>query len=143
MKMTARKMPLTAVLILTAGLVWLPGCQSVNTVERAAPEGRRQMVDDKRVSTDYTLSRSLQVTAVNETTVSGDMLKIQVEVRNTSSRPKNFNYKFEWFDMDGMAVDSPLSAWKPARLKGKETMMLTAAAPNPRAKDFKLKLQEP
>lgn len=50
------------------GLSLLTGCAStVNTVERAAPVGQRQMVNDKRVITDAGLNRAVRIVGVNET----------------------------------------------------------------------------
>jgi len=129
--------------IFGALLLLAAGCgNTVNTVERAQPVGEKQMVSDKRIITDAGLNDYAKVIGVNQTTVSGNILKIQVELRNTTRSAKRINYKFEWFDMDGMIVDSPTTMWKTEVIEAKETKTLTAVAPNPRAKDFRLKLQD-
>lgn len=121
----------------------LGACTNVNTVERAQPLATPNYVDDKRVITDTSLAATVKVVSVNQSVVSGDLLKIQVMVTNTRSSARSFNYKFEWYDQDGMLVQTPTSVWKSMRIQPKETNAISAVGPNPRAVDFVLKLQEP
>ena len=125
-----------------AGLACLTGCSTVNTVERAQPVAARQMVDDKRIITDSSLNRRVQVLGVNSNTGAGGLLKVQVEVLNTTRSLQGFNYKFEWFDENGNLINTPTSVFLSRRIEGKESMFLSATAPNSAAKDFRLKLLE-
>ena len=79
----------------------LAGCSSVNTVERADPQSRPQMVNDKRIVTDDDLNDYAYVAGVNESIVGGNLLKIQVKLVNTSTAYRTVNYKFSWFDESG------------------------------------------
>lgn len=125
-----------------AGL--LAGCaNNVNTVQRAQPEARPNYVSDQRIITDSTLGSALKIVSVNQTTVSGNLLKVQVTLENAKSSARSFNYRFEWVDADGMAVSSPGNSWKIIQLKGRETSTVSAVAVSPRVVDFVLKLQEP
>ena len=127
---------------LCASLSLLAGCVStVNTVERAAPIGQRQMVNDKRIITDAGLNRAVRIIAVNETP--GEFLKVQVEVLNTTHSLKSFNYRFEWFDANGMQVNTSASTYLPRQIEGKESLFLSAMSPTPTARDFRVKLIEP
>lgn len=119
------------------------GCTTVNTVERAEPIGSPNYVDDKRVITDQSLNSTVRILSVNEDIVSGNLRRIQVRVQNVRSSARSFSYRFEWFDDAGMQVTTSSNAWQSRRIQGKETLSLTAVAPNPRAVDFVLKLQEP
>lgn len=123
-------------------VVVLAGCKTVNTVERAVPVNPPTPLDDRRVITDTGLGRIAQVVRVNQSVVSGDLLRIDVDIFNNGSTQQRFNYVFEWFDQDGMAVFTPMSRWQGRIIEGKEMITLTGIAPNPRAKDFRLKLQE-
>ena len=116
------------------------GCDTMNTVERARPVGQRQMVADKRVITDHTLNRIARIVGVNETTGPGGFIKIQVELVNMTTDPQSFSYKFEWFDQNGMRVDTPTSTFIPRQLEARETIVISSVAPSPNAKDFQLKL---
>lgn len=121
------------------GLALLTGCAStVNTVERAAPVGQRQMVNDKRIITDASLNRGVRIVGVNE--APGEFLKIQVELLNTTSSLRGFNYRFEWFDANGVQVNTPTSTYIPRQIEGRESIFISAVAPTPTAKDFRLKL---
>jgi len=132
----------TANLAFVIMLAALAGCTTVNTVERAQPVAQKQMVDDKRVTTDAGLNRRVRIIGVNESTGAGGLLKVQVEVLNTTRSLQGFNYKFEWFDADGNLVSSPTSAFLPRQIEGKESQFLSATAPTMTAKDFRLKLIE-
>ena len=133
---------LTSVAVICAGAIFCAGCTTVNTVEGAQPAGLKQMMDDKRVITDAGLNRRVQIMAVNETLGAGGLLKVQVEVLNTTRSLQRFNYKFEWFDESGNLVRTPSSAFLPRQIEGKESLFLNATAPTSTAKDFRLKLIE-
>jgi uncharacterized protein YcfL len=129
--------------LLAVACLLLAGCATnVNTVERAQPLAAPNYVSDKRVITDNTLANTFRVVAINQGTVSGNLLKIQATVENLRSSVRTLNYKFEWTDKDGMAVGSPNETWKSVRLQGRETTTLSTVAITPRAVDFTLKLRE-
>ena len=120
----------------------LTSCTTVNTVERDTPVGTKQMVADKRVITDDTLIRKVSIVGVNESTTSGGFLQVQIEVLNQKNSMQDFSYRFEWFDMNGVLVNTPTSVWIPRQIEGQETLTLTAVAPTPTAKDFRVKFME-
>lgn len=129
---------------LAAGLAaLLTGCATnVNTYENADSRAAPNYVADKRIITDNTLAGTFRVVALTQTAVSGNLLKIQATVENLRNNARTLNYKFEWFDQDGIAVDSPNETWKSIQLQGRETGAITTVSVNPRAVDFKLKLRE-
>jgi uncharacterized protein YcfL len=121
----------------------LTGCATdVNTYERAQSQAAPSYVADKRVITDNTLAGTFRVVALNQGTVSGDLLKIQATVENLKSSLRTLNYKFEWVDANGMAVDSPNETWKAILFQGRETQTISTVAITPRAVDFRLKFRE-
>jgi uncharacterized protein YcfL len=129
-------LPLAAVLLLA-------GCgTTVNTVERAQSQASPNYIADKRVVTDNTLAGTVRVVAINQGTVSGNLLKVQATVENLKNSTKTLNYKFEWTDQNGMAVDSPNETWKQLRIQPRETTTISTVAITPRAVDFTLKLKE-
>lgn len=123
-------------------LVGFSGCQSVNTVQRAEPQASPNMINDQRIVTDKSLARKLQIISLNETTVSGDLLKVQATLQNTSRSTRTFNYQFEWIREDGMVQSGPTSIWKPLSLQGGEVRSISGVGPSPQIVDFRLKLQE-
>lgn len=134
------QLPLLASLL--AGAVLLASCSTVNTVERATPVGARQMIDDKRVITDATLGKKVSIIGLNEATTAGGFLQVQIEALNRKNSMQEFSYIVEWFDMNGMQVNTPTSVWIPRQIEGKETLTITAVAPTTTAKDFRIKLIE-
>ena len=130
-------------LFAVASLVALTGCATnVNTVERAQPQATPNYIADKRVVTDNTLARTVRVNSVNQATVSGNLLKVQVTLENLKNNARTVRYKFEWVDDSGMAVGSPNESWKTLIIQGRETTTVSTVAINPRAVDFVFKMSE-
>ncbi len=127
-------------LLIVAAAASLSACASVNTVERQTPVGRSQTVPDRRVITDQTLNRIVTILGVNEATISGGLLKIQVELLNQTTDTQNFAYLIEWFDANGMIVSSTSSVWMNRQILPQQTMDITAIAPNASVKDFRIQL---
>ncbi len=134
--------PLFRFFALPALVVVLAGCATVNTVEPADSQARPNYVNDKRVITDSALNDIAQVKSVYQSTVSGNMLRIQVNVRNITVAVKNFSYEFQWFDAQGMAITSPAPLWHSVSIEGGETLAITETAPSPMAVDWRLSLLE-
>ena len=118
------------------------GCQTVNTTETAQPAFQRNMVSEKRVITDGSLARKVQVLGVNVSDGPGGFLKVQAEVQNTTRSYQRFAYKWEWFDKDGNLVEGPASVAITKQVEGKESFFISGVAQNPSARDFRLKLYE-
>ena len=129
---------------LTAALAaLLSGCATnVNTYERAESQAAPSYVADKRVITDNSLAGTFRVVSINQATVSGNLLKVQATVENLKSNARALNYKFEWIDVDGMALDTANETWKSLRLQGRETGTINTVSVSPRAVDFRLKFRE-
>ncbi|HBM16516.1 MAG TPA: hypothetical protein DD381_09285 [Lentisphaeria bacterium] len=70
------------------------------------------------------------------------LLKVNMQLENGISNPYTLEYKFSWFDSDGMEVDEGSTAWMPIYLNGRETRTIQGLAPNPSAKSFKIKIRE-
>jgi uncharacterized protein YcfL len=124
------------------GLLALSGCTTVNTVENAQKEGQRQMVTDQRAITDASLDRKVSIVGVNQSMTPGGLLKVQVELQNRTRSLQRFNYRFEWFDANGMQVTTVASALLPDQIEGKESKFIFGVAPNPNCKDFRVKFIE-
>ena len=134
----------TQILLLLAGvgLFALSGCTTVNTVENAQKEGQRHMVTDQRAITDASLNRKVFIVGVNQSMTPGGVLKVQVELQNRTSSLQRFNYHFEWFDANGMQVNTVASALLPDQIEGQESKFIIGVAPNSNCKDFRVKFIE-
>lgn len=116
------------------------GCKTVNTVSPKEPLARKQIIADTRVITDPILGNRAEVIALSEAITPGGFAKVQVELRNNSSRTRHIEYLFEWFDANGMILPSSSRVYQTRELIGGETISLTSIAPTTSARDFRLKL---
>jgi uncharacterized protein YcfL len=133
----------TKLLILCVAAAGLAGCHNpMNTVENAQKSGQRNMVSDQRVVNDIGLSRSVSVVGVNAAPTPGGVLKVQVELLNRTKSLHRFSYRFEWFDANGMQINSLSAAVIADQIEGGESKFITAIAPDAACKDFRLKLLE-
>ncbi len=117
----------------------MSGCATVNTVERADSQSRKDMVSDKRIITDSDLDDYAYVAGLNQSVV-GNLLKVQAKIVNSTVAQRSINYKFSWFDQNGMEIESPNTPWSTLILEGGESGYISSVAPSPNAKDFSLKL---
>lgn len=136
--------PINCIFVAVASLafVFSTGCTTVNSAERAVPLAQKGSVDLTKVTTDWSLKRKVHIVRMNEAIVSGNMLKVQVELQNRTNSFQQFHYAFDWFDSSGMLVSSPTGGWRPSGIQPKELKAITAVAPTPNTVDFRLKLKE-
>lgn len=74
--------------------------------------------------------------------IAGDMMKAQVTLRSKDRDTIRIQYSFNWFDAQGMAVGTGTQVWKPFIIYGRETRVIQAVAPDPRAREFKINIRE-
>ena len=129
----------------TTTLLVATGCKStsINTVAPASQAGQTQMISDQRVLTDQTLNNIVRIVGVNTATGAEGFLKIQVQMENRTRKARSFTYSVEWFYENGMIIDLPTGVARPRTIEAREVLAVTATAPTPRAKDFRIKFLEP
>lgn len=143
--MKTRTTQIVAGSLLVVSMLLAGGCKTttVNTVENAQPTAKKEMVSDKRVITDSSLARKVYVVGVNDAMTAGGLLQVQLEVVNQTSSRQRFTYHVQWFDATGMQISSTTGAILPCVIEGKETRYLSAVAPHPACKDFRVQFMEP
>ena len=73
-------------------------------------------------------------------TMTGDLLKIDANLNNDSSRVKRIAYKFRWIDREGMrAADE--ESWKPLLIYENSNLVVNTVSPSNKASDFRLILR--
>ncbi|MDD2856353.1 MAG: YcfL family protein, partial [Desulfuromonadaceae bacterium] len=75
--------------------------------------------------------------------LAGDIMKAQVTLRSKDSDTIPFQYRFDWYDANGMEINSGSGSWKPLIIYGRESKTVQSVAPDPRGREFKLKIREP
>lgn len=127
---------------LSLSVLTLCSCQNVNTVERKDPIAQPNQIDTANVIRDPSLGFAIHIVGLNESMVSGDLLKVQATVENRGIRAKSISYRFYWYDVDGMEVTAPSNSWRSLRMEGSEPRSVSAVAPNPRVVDFRFHIVE-
>jgi len=137
---------LTWIVFLIGGCLSLlvTGCVTTSGIEAS---GKVVAIDPKVeinksiVINNRGLASDIEITDM-KSAFAGDMLKVQVSLRSNNRDTIPVQYKFDWLDANGFEINSN-QAWKPFMVYGKETRTIQGVAPDPRAREFKLKLRDP
>ena len=70
-------------------------------------------------------------------TMTGDLMKIDVNLNNDSSKVKRIQYKFRWIDREGMRAWEE-EVWKPLLMYENSNIAVSGVAPTNKAVDFRL-----
>ena len=70
-------------------------------------------------------------------TMSSDLMKIDVNLNNDSSKVKRIAYKFRWIDREGMRAWEE-EVWKPLLMYENSNITVSSVAPTNKAVDFRL-----
>lgn len=73
-------------------------------------------------------------------TMTGDLIKIDANLNNDSSKIKRIAYKFRWIDREGMRAWEE-EVWKPVLMYENSNLTVGAVAPTNKAVDFRLVLR--
>lgn len=142
----ATRAPRTLSAAILAAFIACAGCSTnqngVNTVEPSNPAYASRTIPDKRVVRDSETARAVTVLRVVEGASDTGLARVGVEVQNRSSFMFRFNYRFDWFDAQGLPVSSPASTMVSQSLEAGQPFTLTSIAPTPAAKDFRLSIQK-
>jgi uncharacterized protein YcfL len=131
--------------LLIVGLVALSGCSATSGAAGRAKVGWTDdgapLLNTKVVYNSSSLSRKV---AIDEMTSSkaGDMLLAQVTLHSKAGETINLQYKFEWYDLNGLALNASSATWKPLLIYGKESKTIQGLAPDPRGREYKLLLRD-
>lgn len=122
------------------------GCSTnqngVNTVEPANPVYVERSIPDKRVIRDHETARAVAVLKVIDGSSDTGLARIGVEVQNLTRSVYRFNYRFDWFDHQGLPVATPTATMLSQTIEAGQVFTLLSVAPTPNAKDFRLSIQK-
>jgi len=102
------------------------------------PQPKPPTAADKRVVIAPLLAHDICVISITATTGSAGFLRIQVNVQSLVDSSRQFNYRIDWFDSNGMDLPMAASATTPWMLLSHESSLLAATAPTPAARDFRV-----
>ena len=113
------------------------GTSGMNGSLRGQPNGQI----DSRIKIDNGFLYSNIKFSDLRITFSGDLLVAHATMISTKNATLEVQYKFRWYDAQGLEVAPEASPWQPLILYGGETKGLQAAAPNPGVKEFKIEIR--
>lgn len=124
--------------------VSLNGCSTTAGVEAGGKtvwndEGAREL-SKKVVFESSSLAGDLKVVDL-QSALAGNMMRAQATLKSKDRDTLSFQYRFDWYDASGMEINSGAGSWKPLIITGRETKTVQSVAPDPRAKEFKLKIR--
>ncbi|WP_283130585.1 YcfL family protein [Enterovibrio norvegicus] len=122
-----------SVILFSAAMV-LSGCAQ-NTSGISIDSSNQNVVLGNEV-----LGKSLEFGNAKTSEVN-ERLFAQVMVTNKSSESQNLQYRFNWYDEQGLEVDSGKSPWRQFIVYGNDTVTLQGVALNPNAKNFRVSLR--
>ncbi|ABE55602.1 protein of unknown function DUF1425 [Shewanella denitrificans OS217] len=128
---------LTSSLLLTGCLVlgaWVTGCAN-NTAGISAASSGDSRVDSSAVSRQVKIDQLMSRRQ-------GDLLQGSAVLVSQKSTDIRLQYKFTWFDIDGISRDDESNSWQALTLHGKAHKQVQGLAPNPQAVSFEIYVRE-
>ncbi len=127
--------------LVCAGL--LSGCAATSGISGSVKvvkgqEGCAQ--ESKIIVNNDSLARAIKITDL-KSTFAGDLLKANAMVYSKRTDTLALQYKFRWYDSQGIEVEPESSPWQPVIIYGRETKSAQAVAPNPSVKEFKIEIR--
>ena len=127
------------ILVAAAAALFATGCETLSTsgLEVAVGEGGVGVirVDDRAFSQNIVVEKGMV-----RREASG-FAKAQVFVRNTRRDDLAIQYKFRFFDADGMEVQPGVRAWEQTILHGDDSAALSAVAPRKDVVSFSVRIR--
>lgn len=123
----------------------LAGCSTTAGVETTGKsswdEQGTRTFEKNIVFNNSSLKRAIQIVDV-KTVMAADILRVQATLRSNERETLSLQYRFDWFDASGIEINSGGGSWKPLILYGMENKSIQSVAPDPRAKEFILKIRD-
>lgn len=121
-------------LILLGALLALGGCKT-ETSGIIVEEGK-VVVSDKRISN--------KIEYAGEITSKTDLgfPRAQVEIQNKKRYDYRFQYKFTWFDVEGLVIEETANVWKTDVVHGLDSAIIESVCESPRAVKYRVSIRK-
>jgi uncharacterized protein YcfL len=86
----------------------------------------------------FVIGEGITVDNVKEARSPEGFIEVQVSGYNQSMFKKQFDYKTEWLDGNGMVIESVMSKWMTVSVMPKTTFSFKVIAPSPKAADYRI-----
>ncbi|MDG1356241.1 MAG: YcfL family protein [Opitutales bacterium] len=113
----------------------------VGTVGKTDPQDKSAQPEVTKVEFGGELEKALEVVRITQGKADGNLLRMQVEIKNYSSTEVQFTHKLEWLDDEGFLVKDTSLVWKALMIRPGESKMIESIATRPGVSAFRLKIQ--
>lgn len=122
-------------LVAGLGVVALAGCSSSNTAGLRIDSASQQVL-----YSDSALDDDLTIDNIDTQDNNGNTRGL-VKITNNAQDTQNLQYRFYWYDDQGLEVNAKQGAWRQFILRGYESMTLNEVSVNPNATDFRIQIR--
>jgi len=143
MKKTKTLLSGVAILMALPLMITFSGCSSTSGISGSSAimeEGSGLQHSEYVIVNNPKVARGLQIVDI-ATQYVGNMLQADVTLVSKYSDTEQYQYKYAWFDNDGIEIDADGNAWFPFIMYGNETKTLRGVSPNPSATQFKIHIR--
>jgi len=113
----------------------------VGTVSKQDPQDQSPEPEIKKVEFGGGLDKAFEVVRITQGKMDGDLLRIQVELKNISSRGVKCTHRLEWLDGEGFLVKDTSLVWKALMVRPGESKMIESISTRAGVTAFRLKIQ--
>ncbi|HMP72486.1 MAG TPA: YcfL family protein [Kiritimatiellia bacterium] len=93
------------------------------------------------VADDPQLADQITIVTVSHDFV-GDLMRAHVTMRSNRGRSLQIQYRFSWYDANGMEIDPASRPYRDVTLQGRDTVSVNSVAPSPHAAEFKIRVRK-
>ncbi|MFH0256965.1 YcfL family protein [Vibrio rumoiensis] len=122
-------------LVAGLGVVALAGCSSSNTAGLRIDSASQQVL-----YSDSALDDDLSINSIDTQENNGNTRGL-VKITNNSQDTQTLQYRFYWYDDQGLEVNAKQGAWRQFVLRGYESITLSEVSVNPNATDFRIQIR--
>ena len=140
--MKTKNLSLLRVIFLVALAGIFSGCSGnpVISAEKKDPSDDSPDPELTRVVVSGGLVKDIEVVGVKQGKVTGDLVKVQFNLRNIGKKPRRILYKVEWFDADGIMINDSSQLFQSQMIRAGEPVALQSVATTPLARNFRIKI---
>lgn len=123
--------------MITASVLFSAGCSTsgMQAGDSTYTDSPYLVVDDP------VLADQVSIVKVGHDMV-GDMMRAQASLKSNRDRSLQLQYRFSWYDANGMEIDTQGKAYRDIILEGKDAVSVTSMAPSPAAQEFKIRVRK-
>ncbi len=90
---------------------------------------------------DSTFGRQIAIVKVAHDYV-GELMRANVTLKSNRGRSLLMQYRFSWYDSNGMEIDGRGQPYRDLIIEGRDTVNVTSVAPSPAATEFKIRVRK-